>query len=91
MGRQQCLRNPSRLPNYEFLSDRPQHSRERLPRIHSVPHERWTNSMANRGFNPPYDISYRGLKPPRVSAALGRCYLRSGADLPQVRAHLPTR
>ena len=37
-----------------------------------------------QGFTPPYDISYRGLKLPRVSAAIGRFYLRRGADLPQV-------
>ena len=36
------------------------------------------------GFTPPSEISYRRLKLPRVSAALGRFYLRRGADLPQV-------
>jgi hypothetical protein len=36
------------------------------------------------GFSQPYEISYGGLKLPRVSAALGRSHLRSGADLPQV-------
>src|SRR3974377_1096680 len=44
----------------------------------------------DRSFSPPYGISYRGLKPPRISAALGRCYLRRGADLPQLACHLRT-
>ena len=39
---------------------------------------------ADRGFSPPYEISYRGVKLPRVSAAFGRSYLRREADLPQV-------
>jgi len=34
------------------------------------------------GFGPPYDISYGGLKLRGLSAALGRYYLRRGADLP---------
>jgi hypothetical protein len=41
-------------------------------------------SPSGSGFSPPNEISYRGLKPARVSAALGRSYLRRGADLPQV-------
>src|SRR5215831_18007928 len=36
------------------------------------------------GFPPPYGISYRGVKLPRVSAGFGRLGLRRGADLPQV-------
>jgi hypothetical protein len=36
------------------------------------------------GFSPPYEISYRGMKPPKVSAALGCFYLRRRTDLPQV-------
>jgi hypothetical protein len=28
--------------------------------------------LADRGFSPPHEISYRGLKPSRVSAAFGR-------------------
>jgi hypothetical protein len=35
------------------------------------------------GFTLPYEISYRGLKLPRFSAAPGLGYLRRGADLPQ--------
>ena len=47
-------------------------------------------SVANRcsaprlGFSPPYEISYRGVKLPMVSAAFGRFQLRREADLPQV-------
>jgi len=37
-----------------------------------------------RGFTPPYEISYRGVKLPKVSAALGCFDLRRGADLPLV-------
>ena len=40
--------------------------------------------LARSGFSPPPRISYRGLKLPRVSAALERSYLRRGAELPQV-------
>jgi hypothetical protein len=36
------------------------------------------------GFTPPREISYRGVKLHRVSAALRRSDLRRGADLPQV-------
>jgi hypothetical protein len=39
---------------------------------------------SHRGFSPPYEISYGGLKLPRVSAALGRFHLRRWAGLPQV-------
>jgi hypothetical protein len=35
------------------------------------------------GFSPPPPISYRGVKLPEVSAALGRFELRHEADLPQ--------
>jgi len=38
----------------------------------------------NQGFIPSCHISYRGLKLPRVSAALGRSERRRGTDLPQV-------
>jgi hypothetical protein len=38
----------------------------------------------DRGFSRPYEISYRGVKLPRVSAALGRSDLRRGAALPQM-------
>ena len=45
---------------------------------------------ARSGFTPPYETSYRGVKLPRVSAALGRLDLRRGADLPPVsRFRLP--
>jgi hypothetical protein len=40
--------------------------------------------VADQGFTPPYDISYRGVKLRRLSAALGRSYLRPEPDLPQV-------
>lgn len=40
--------------------------------------------LVDRGFSPPYEISYRGLKLPRVSAAFRRRHLRRGTDLPQV-------
>jgi hypothetical protein len=43
----------------------------------------------DQGFNRPSHISYRGVKPAKVSAALGRCYLRRGAALPQVPRHKP--
>jgi len=39
---------------------------------------------SDRGFSRSYDISHHSVKLPRVSAALGRLYLRCGADLPQV-------
>jgi hypothetical protein len=42
------------------------------------------------GFSQPYEISYRGVKLPRISAALGRCYLRHGSDLPQGGPRPPT-
>jgi hypothetical protein len=38
----------------------------------------------DRSFSPPFDISYRAVKLPRVSAAFGRYYLRREADFPQV-------
>jgi len=41
-------------------------------------------ARARRGFRPPYDNSYRGVKLTRISAALGRYCLRRGVDLPQV-------
>jgi hypothetical protein len=41
-------------------------------------------SPSSAGFSRPYDISYRRVKLPRVSAALGGSELRRGADLPQV-------
>ena len=41
-------------------------------------------SWPDQGFSRPHDTPYRGLKLPRNSAALGRCYLRCGADPPQV-------
>jgi hypothetical protein len=40
--------------------------------------------VSDQRFSQRHEISYCGLKLPRVSAALVRCYLRSGADLPQV-------
>ena len=40
--------------------------------------------LAQSGFSPPPGISYRGVKLPRVPAALERSYLRRGAELPQV-------
>jgi hypothetical protein len=43
-----------------------------------------TALWADRGFTPPYEIPYHGLKLPRVSTGLGCFYLRRGADLPQV-------
>jgi hypothetical protein len=39
---------------------------------------------APKGFGGPYDIPYGGRKLPSLSAALGLCRLRRGADLPQV-------
>jgi hypothetical protein len=44
---------------------------------------RYTVSLY-RGFNRPYNISYRGLKLSSVSKGLPRIYLRDAADLPQV-------
>jgi hypothetical protein len=58
-----------------------QNPRQRCPRIGPVPDHL---ARLDRGFTPPYEISYRGLKLPRVSAAHGRSYLRRGADLSQV-------
>jgi hypothetical protein len=48
-------------------------------------------SPFGEGFSLPYKISYRAVKLPRVSAALGRFYLRRGADLPQVAIELKCR
>ena len=36
--------------------------------------------VAPEGFGGPYDIQYRGRKPSRISAALGRCGLRCEPD-----------
>jgi hypothetical protein len=41
-------------------------------------------SPSGSGFSRRNEISYRGVKLPRVAAALGRLDLRRGADLPQV-------
>ena len=90
-GQGWCATPRSASPECPWRS--PQHGREREARgIGSVPHQRlcrsrrgrWSCPRPNRGFNWPYEIPYRGLKLPRISAALGYCYLRSGADLPQV-------
>ena len=73
------------VPDPNVPSAHPQHPRERHPRISPVPHQRpGPARLADRGFSQSYNISYRGLKLPRVSAALGRSELRHGADLPQV-------
>jgi hypothetical protein len=41
--------------------------------------------LADQGFSPPYKISYRGVKLPRVSEALGGSDLRYRADfLPRI-------
>jgi hypothetical protein len=45
-------------------------------------HSRLVLSLSGSGFTPPYEISYRGVKLPRVSAAVG-------AILPAVRGGLP--
>jgi hypothetical protein len=52
--------------------------------VAGVIHSRLVLSPSGSGFNPPYEISYRGVKLPRISATLGPCYLRCGADLAQV-------
>ena len=55
----------------------PQNLRERRPRIGPVPHQRFGPArLADRGLTSPYEISYRGVKPPRVSAGFGRSDLR---------------
>jgi hypothetical protein len=36
------------------------------------------------GFSPPYEISYRSLKLPRISAVLSASSCGRGADLPQM-------
>ena len=53
-----------------------------------MPHQRLGPArLADRGFSRSYNISYRGVKPARVSAASRRIYLRCGAGLPQVGCH----
>jgi hypothetical protein len=52
--------------------------------VAGVTHSRLVVSPSGSGFNPRYEILHRGVKPPRVSAALAICYLRRKADLPQV-------
>ena len=47
-------------------------------------HSRLVFSLSGEGFSLPYETSYRAVKPSRVSAALGRFFLRGEADLPQV-------
>jgi hypothetical protein len=42
----------------------------------------------DRGFSPPYEISYRGLKLPGFLRLLGGFELRREADLPLVRPSL---
>ena len=54
-------------------------------RIGPVPHQRLGPArLADRSFSRRYEISYRAVKLPRVSAAFERFYLRRGAGLPQV-------
>src|SRR6516162_4895694 len=58
-----------------------QHRRDCQAGIGSVPHQGvGPDGLTDRGFGRPYEISYRGLKLPRVSAALGRSDLWRGAD-----------
>jgi hypothetical protein len=53
----------------KVLSGHPQHLRER-PCIGPVPHERVGRTcLTDQGFSRRYEISYRGVKLPRVSAA----------------------
>jgi hypothetical protein len=50
-----------------------------------MPHQRLGPArLTGRGFSPPHEISYRGVKLARVSAALGRFELLREADVPQV-------
>ena len=68
----------------KVLSGHPQHLRER-PCIGPVPHERVGRTcLTDQGFSRRYEISYRGVKLPRVSAAFRRSYLRREAGLPHV-------
>jgi hypothetical protein len=60
------------VPLQNLPGSHPQHLRERRLRISPVPHERLgPTSLTDRGFSQPYEISYRGVKLPMVSAALG--------------------
>jgi hypothetical protein len=72
------------VPHPNILGRYSQHPSKRRPRVGPVPHQRLAQPPPNRGFTPPYGISYRGVKLLRLSAALGRSDLRRGADLPQV-------
>jgi hypothetical protein len=84
--RLQPLANDPNIPG-----PHPQRLRQRLPRIGPMPHQSLGPALpADRGFSPPYEISYRGVKPASVSAASRRIYLRCGAGLPQLRLYLPT-
>ena len=47
-----------------------------LIRISSAPTAAPPRAGPQRGFTPPYEISYRGVKLPRVSAGFGRSDLR---------------
>jgi hypothetical protein len=77
------LLEPAAHPN--VLGGKPENGRECEAGISPVPHQCLGPArLADRGFSRSYEISYRGLKLPRISAVLGRCHMRSGADFPQV-------
>jgi hypothetical protein len=90
------------VPDTNYVGAHSRHCRKRRPRIGPVPHRRlrrWPLPFAppkmvilpaQSGFSPPYDIPCRGLKPARVSVALGGCKLLSGADLPQADRQPPS-
>jgi hypothetical protein len=67
------------LPLPECIGGLPQHAREgrcRSVRPGGCLAAFGPNTRSN--FDRPFDIPYRGLKLPRISAALGLCYLRCG-------------
>ena len=66
------------------LAATPKHLRPRQPCIGPVPRQcLGPVRLADRSFSRRYEISYRGVKLPRVSAASGPFYLRREPDLPQ--------
>jgi len=73
------------VPNPTVLRRHPQHPASAAPgsapcRTRAFDRLVWPD----RGFSPPYEISYHGMKPARLSAGLGRCGLWREADVPQV-------
>ena len=76
-------------PSPEYPRHSSQHPRQRHPRIGAAARQGARPArLAGQGFARTYDISYRGLKLPRVSAGLGRCYLQRAPERPWHAVHI---